>query len=293
MKLKNAFMKAAAVSVPLFLATPFINGCAINPDLAPQIEAEMLAGTKMTSPMVPHKAALTCLAHSFNQRFPDDRFVVTEMTEDSGKLSDDFGFFLPRNPHIMLETLLTEAGFRLGSRDHNFRTSLTERQGMGSGVIKSVFTQKMNPVTIGLFGAITGLEFAVVSNAAKAGIGPVAISLEASRGKLSVDIKSVDLETGDNLWANSSSVSFKSVEGGPSYNDFGVLGLDDDVFLVGFRGGSTPSLSDLVRAGMAKAVYETLAPFVQEDRYVCDECIGKKTFDPALLGKQKKPAPVR
>ena len=100
---------------------------------------------------------------------------------------------------------------------------------------------------------------------------------------MSVDIKAVDLETGANLWANSSSVSFQSIEGGPDYHDFvnsGVLGLDNDIFLIGIRAGRTPSLSDLIRAGMAKAVYETLAPFVQEGRNECDQSVERNLLKP-------------
>jgi curli biogenesis system outer membrane secretion channel CsgG len=261
----------------------FSGGCATMQDITPQIENEMRQGIQMKSPGIPHKEALSCLAQIFNERFPNDRLVVTKMKESSGKFSEDFGFYLPQDPHIMLETILTNAGFRVSSRDTNFRTSLTERQGMQKGLIKPVYNQKFSPVTIGLTGAVTGLEFAVQSEAAKAGIGPVGVRYEQSRGKLSVDIKAVDLETGSNLWAASSSVSFRSREGGPSYHDFGILGLDDDYFLIGLQGGQTPSLSDLARAGMAKAVYETLAPFIQEKRGLCDRCIEKQDLSSAQI----------
>jgi hypothetical protein len=164
MKLSRIFKRATATTLSLpVLAMPLLSSCAFTQhNLSPQIESEMVEGVRMTSPQIPHMEALKCLAQEFNMRYPNDRLVVTKLREGSGKFSEEFGFYLPQDPHVILETLLTEAGFRLGSRDHNFTVTLTEIEGMRKGLIENSYRQKITPVTIGLSGAVMARNFMVL-----------------------------------------------------------------------------------------------------------------------------------
>ncbi len=286
MRLKHSFAKAAAVmmAIPALFAS-----CATSAGkLSPQLDRELSESVRMRSPKIPHASSLACLAYSFNKKFPGENLVVTKFDESSGKISERYGFFLPQRPHEMLETLLKTSGFYVSSRSESFRASLVERDGMQKGVIEPAYNQRMPAATMALEGGVTGLEFALRSDAAKAGVGPAGAEIERSQGKVSVDLQLVDMETGTILWADTASASFRSEEGGTSYQDFGVMGLDDgSVFRIGARGGKSPSLSDVLRAAMAKALYGTMAPFLQEERAICDRSVGRDNFTPAWYEEEQ------
>ncbi len=294
-------MRRAVLSAPLFVL--LVAACTgPPPGEAPRPPLRGPVPVRGTTPLDP---ALACL----RTRMPegaDLRFAVWRIPDRTGVTDyDGPGRYVPQAAELMLTTALARTGVRLVNRtgvavsEWELKQALEKRLGEGEPVTVGERRYPFRPVRMGqllgsthtVFGAVTELDFDILSGGVEASVGGLGARARSYYVALGIDIVVADTRTTEIVWARSyrKQIWGREVEAGlfrffdvnPGGNGGGVGGIGAELFDIRLGRRENEPVHAGLRWLLAQAAYDIVRDFTGAGT-ACDAHVPAPSLSPPL-----------
>ncbi len=273
------------------LALLVLAGCTVPPPGETPIAT--VRGPVPVRGLTPLDRALACL-RAKAPKGSDLRFAVHRIPDRTGVSDyDGPGKYVPQAAELMLITALARAGVRQVNRtavavsEWELKQALEKRLGEGEPVEVNGRRYPFRPIRMGqllgsthtIFGAITELDFDILSGGAEVSVGGVGAKARGYYVSLGVDVVVSDTRTTEIVWARSyrKQIWGREVEAGlfrffdvnPGGNGGGVGGIGVELFDIRVGRQENEPIHASLRWVMAQAAYDIVRDFTGVGE-VCD-----------------------
>jgi len=293
---------------PMFatsLLALLLAGCTVAPPGDRPVAT--LRGPVPVRSVTPLDDALACL-RAHRPADMDLRFAVYTVPDRTGVMDyDGPGKYVPQAAELMLITALARAGVRQVNRtavavtEWELKQALEKRLGEGAPVTVGETRYPFRPIRMGqllgssytIFGAITELDFDIVSDGVEASVGGLGAKARGYYVSVGVDIVVADTRTTEIVWARSyrKQIWGREIEAGlfrffdvnPGGNGRGAGGIGVELFDIRLGRQQNEPIHASLRWVMAQAAYDIVRDFTGIGD-VCDDRVpGPSRSEPMRL----------